>query len=485
MNDITVSFVSVLLIALASAPYAMSDTTTVINAPNTSIPGCEINDECFIPHTVTIDVGDKVRWLNEDTVTHTITSGTPKDGADGIFDSGIVIPGVEFSHIFTESGQYPYYCVVHPWMVGMVVVQSVAEDNDDATNTNTPMEPQVAKFHDTANETPGMMTLSDGTGVMIETTKAVAGESMIINITFEDSEHTNYDIMANQGDTILLNVTGAHDHTGMGSYMTDHLISDEPIHVTVTFQGYGVDDITGPQNEKLVFVLSADVSEADTYDAYDTLDSGIITISGSAATSLDANILNIELGVSTVRDTAAQALNENSNQMNHIIDAMISVGIDVDELSTVRLSMHPEYRHQHDAVTGEYTQELAGYRVTNMISVDTDHLDMAADILDGAVSAGANRIDQVRFSVLPESETEARDGLIGAAVQQAKHKAALAVAPLGYDIVGVKSVTMVDSDVAIHDEHQFAYAEDSSAPLVFAGSKHLSVSVTVTFHIGR
>lgn len=66
--------------------------------------------------------GDSVRWSNADSASHTVTSGTPEEGPDGIFDSGLFSPGKSFTHNFDELGQYPYFCLVHPWMQGTVFV---------------------------------------------------------------------------------------------------------------------------------------------------------------------------------------------------------------------------------------------------------------------------------------------------------------------------------------------------------------------------
>lgn len=485
MNGIKASSILVLIgivAVVAQAPDAAADRSkaTVINAPDSYLSGCEVTDECFIPHTVTIDVGGVVTWVNEDTVIHTTTSGIFETRGDGIFDSDLLDPGSEFSHQFEEVGEYQYFCAVHPWMTGLVVVQSAVVDEID-TDLHTEDEDAPMGADDTSYM---IMELSDGTEVMIKATKPAAGESMRIDIIFKDSEHTNYDILATQGDMVVLNVTNAHEHMGMGTHMTDELTSDEMADVTVTFQGYGVDEITGPQNERLVFMLVPDLSmpEAGMNDAANRT-SGIITASGSAATTLDADLLNIELGVSTVRDTAVQALNENSDQINHVINTITSLGINEDDLNTVYLNLYPKYRHQHNAETGDYTQELIGYEVTNMLHIGTDQLDKAADILDGAVSAGANQINNVRFDISPERESEARDSLISAAVDNAKHKAMLAIAPLDYHIVGVKSVVIVDADIVLRDEPQFAFALTSSAPPVLAGSQHLAVSVAVAFYI--
>jgi len=108
------------IIAIAPSAFADHTTATVTNAPGSSTPGCE--PECFIPSIVTIDVGGKVTWENNDTAAHTTTAGSPQDGPSGVFDSSLIMAGGSFSHTFEEAGTYDYHCMVHPWMQGFVIV---------------------------------------------------------------------------------------------------------------------------------------------------------------------------------------------------------------------------------------------------------------------------------------------------------------------------------------------------------------------------
>ena len=111
------------LIAIAPSAFADHGTATVTNALGSSVPGCENTaDGCFIPSMVTIDVGGEVTWENDDTAAHTVTSGTPTGGPDGNFDSSLVMAGSSFSHTFDAAGTFDYFCMVHPWMQGMVMV---------------------------------------------------------------------------------------------------------------------------------------------------------------------------------------------------------------------------------------------------------------------------------------------------------------------------------------------------------------------------
>lgn len=98
-------------------------TSAGIKIPEGSgVPGCEKTNECYIPHEVSIAIGGKVTWSNEDTAAHTVTSGNPSDGPNGVFDSSLLMAGNTFSHTFDTPGSYEYFCIVHPWMAGKVQV---------------------------------------------------------------------------------------------------------------------------------------------------------------------------------------------------------------------------------------------------------------------------------------------------------------------------------------------------------------------------
>ena len=118
------------LIAIAPSAFADHTTAEVDMAVGSSVVGCETTNECYIPHMVTIDVGGEVMWNNIDAMAHTVTAGTPTEGLSEHFDSGLVAPGAMFSHEFTEAGTFDYFCMVHPWMVGAVMVSSEETHGD-------------------------------------------------------------------------------------------------------------------------------------------------------------------------------------------------------------------------------------------------------------------------------------------------------------------------------------------------------------------
>jgi plastocyanin len=68
------------------------------------------------PDPVTVQVGGKVIWQNEDTAPHTATAD------DGSFDTGTLARGKIKSETFKRAGTYPYFCEIHPTMHGTVEV---------------------------------------------------------------------------------------------------------------------------------------------------------------------------------------------------------------------------------------------------------------------------------------------------------------------------------------------------------------------------
>ena len=99
---------------------ALPENHTVDTAEGSGAPGCDETNECFLPYSLDIRVGDTVTWNNIDTAAHTVTSGSISDGADGLFDSSLFMSGTSFEVTFDETGTFDYFCMVHPWMTGMV-----------------------------------------------------------------------------------------------------------------------------------------------------------------------------------------------------------------------------------------------------------------------------------------------------------------------------------------------------------------------------
>lgn len=123
MNIFVISlFASILFLFTFGIDSVFAETLGVAIPPKASDPRTPFH---FIPSELQIIVLDTVKWENNDSVIHTVTSGTYSSGPDGIFNSGPIEPGDSFSYQFLweDSGIITYFCTIHPWVNGIVQVQ--------------------------------------------------------------------------------------------------------------------------------------------------------------------------------------------------------------------------------------------------------------------------------------------------------------------------------------------------------------------------
>lgn len=147
--------------AVSEAP---EDTSQVITIPygaydpnyNTAAP------TWYQPPVTTISVNQSVTWVNQDKEIHTVTSGKSAGRAgllgnsigqpDGLFNSGNIDIGQSWTHKFTQVGTFEYFCTIHPWMQGYVVVQPAHPIPTDAEGHKIAKFPLVRLTQDRAYE---------------------------------------------------------------------------------------------------------------------------------------------------------------------------------------------------------------------------------------------------------------------------------------------------------------------------------------------
>ena len=89
-------------------------------------------DDRFKPPAITVTVGTTVHWVNRGDSAHTVTSRV-----NGQFDSSLVQPGDGFSHTFSRTGTYRYFCFLHDGMNGVVTVRAAARPTPRPTRRPT------------------------------------------------------------------------------------------------------------------------------------------------------------------------------------------------------------------------------------------------------------------------------------------------------------------------------------------------------------
>ena len=108
---------------------SVSGSASVSIVPGSSSPN---NGKFFAPNLLNISTGTTVTWTNGDLTSyksfeveqlHTVTSGSLESRNIGIaFDSGFLAAGETFQHTFVSTGTFDYFCTIHPFMTGKVIV---------------------------------------------------------------------------------------------------------------------------------------------------------------------------------------------------------------------------------------------------------------------------------------------------------------------------------------------------------------------------
>lgn len=156
----------------------------------------------------------------------------------------------------------------------------------------------------------------------------------------------------------------------------------------------------------------------------------VIHVTGQGSVSAQPDRATVIFGVQTEADSAADALDENNTTMQEVISATLDAGIAENDIQTQQLRLQPVY-DEASGPDGERT--LTGYRAINSINVTVQDVEAVGELLDAAVQAGANTIDNIRFEISDRDEliADAREAAVSDAQDKAEQLADLTGAELG------------------------------------------------------
>jgi len=164
------------LVAILGVAPAFGQTANEIdiaaNAGSSKDAACVAANNCFTPNPLTVTPGTTVTWKNTDTTTHVICSGKISDDQCGsVFEDDSLKKGTTFQFTFANAGTFDYFCSVHPWMTGQVIV--AAAGSTPSTTTPTPNAT-------TTTPTPDNTTAVPEFGPVASIVLAIAVMSMVV-----------------------------------------------------------------------------------------------------------------------------------------------------------------------------------------------------------------------------------------------------------------------------------------------------------------
>ena len=201
-----------------------------------------------------------------------------------------------------------------------------------------------------------------------------------------------------------------------------------------------------------------------------------LTVSGSASVTLKADYAQISVGVSTTAKTVDEAVQQNTELIHQVITALQDAGVADDDIVTSSYSVYAEY--DYSSFSG---QKLAGYNVTNQLSVIIRDMEHIGATLDKATAAGANNIYNIDFR--STKANEAQDEATLYAVQDAMRKAQLLAQAAGLQLGGVVSVSE-SSGMIYAAARTYKSAMDTAAGnAILPDDASVSASVTMVFEL--
>lgn len=203
-----------------------------------------------------------------------------------------------------------------------------------------------------------------------------------------------------------------------------------------------------------------------------------ITLSGEGKVTAIPDIATVTVGVNTERRTVADAQNENTSQMNAILERMKELGIADEDIRTSRYNVYPVYDWR------DGTRYDRGFSVDQAVTVKIRDLSTSGDVLAAATELGANQVSGLNFTIDdPEAlKQEARLEAIEKAKQKAEAVADAADIKLG------KMVGFSESGGNVAPVYR-AYALEAdglggaAAPSIEQGSQDVIVNVSVTYEV--
>lgn len=144
-----------------------------------------------------------------------------------------------------------------------------------------------------------------------------------------------------------------------------------------------------------------------------------LTVSGQGQSSAQPDMAAITLGVSSRADTAAEAMRQNAETQNAIIDTLKGAGIEPRDIQTTGLNLSPTMNYPQDGTP----PELTGYAARNSVTVRVRDIAGLGAVLDQLVASGANEIGNISFA--REDMTAAEDAARAAAVKDARRRAGI------------------------------------------------------------
>lgn len=202
----------------------------------------------------------------------------------------------------------------------------------------------------------------------------------------------------------------------------------------------------------------------------------VLTVQGAGSVTLKADTATVMLGVRKyARDVkeAQQAVNES---MDSVIEALTGAGVLKEDMYTSSISIYPTYDYDEN-------DSIKGYTASNTVTFVTEDIEGVGAYIDAAFDAGANTLDDVRFSAA--DTLEASNQALRLAIESARDKAQVMAEAAGMELGEL--ISMQEGDgysygaSVPYARNGVATESASDKTQVFAAKQEVTAQVTLQF----
>jgi len=211
-----------------------------------------------------------------------------------------------------------------------------------------------------------------------------------------------------------------------------------------------------------------------------------ITVSDKGEIYAKPDLALTTFSVVTEAKTVAQAMSQNTEKMNAIIDEMKKQGVDEKDLKTISFNIYPRYEYRRTTEIIPYppgTRVLVGYEVSQSLQVKIRDMTKIGQIIEGATEAGANQVGDLQFTI--DKQDELKEQAREEAITKAKDKAKEIASQLGINLVRVTnfSETSIVPRYYGLEKAMALGGGEAEAPEIETGENKIEVTVSITYEI--
>jgi uncharacterized protein YggE len=201
-----------------------------------------------------------------------------------------------------------------------------------------------------------------------------------------------------------------------------------------------------------------------------------ISVTGTGVVKAKPDRALISFSVVTQADTAWEALSENAAKMDSVVKAVRAAGILENQTETSAYSLSPNWEYPERG-----SPRIVSYTCSNTIKVTVKNLDKVGEIIDVAVSAGANYVSSLQFTISDEAMSQLGLNALSLAVRDADSKARTIADAAGVTLIGPVSISLSSYSPYVRSYASESFAGSVTTPILSPEEVSVTVSVSTVY----